>query len=626
MAEIDQQYLQSEAMDRLLIGVNKPTRYIGGEWNSIVKDLEEVELTVALAFPDLYEVGMSHLGLKILYHLINSRQELVAERVYAPAADMEREMRERGIPLFSLESRRPVGDFDLLGFTLQYELSYSNLLNMLKLAGIPLYASERGMEQPLIIAGGPNAFNPEPLADFIDLFVIGEAEELLEEFFDCYLSWKRAGEREKKGLLEELSSIKGLYIPTHYDVKYSQDGVPLPQPAGHGKKDGIKKRVVAHLDQAFYPEKMILPYMEIIHDRVILEIARGCTRGCRFCQAGVLYRPVRERSPDRLQELAALLLSSTGYDELSLASLSTSDYSRIGELTNSLVDTLTPKGVSISLPSLRLDSFSISLAERVQQVRKSGLTFAPEAGTEALREVINKNINEEDLLSAVKSAFQQGWKRLKLYFMIGLPTESREDLDGILELTKKVRQAGRKAGTSPSIAVSVSNFIPKPHTALQWVPFTAPERLQEKVDYLKGGFRKQKRVNFNWHDIRMSLLEAAFSRGDRRLAPVLERAVEKGCRFDGWSEHFDFKSWQQAFSDCGLSMEDFACRQPSLEEELPWDHIDSGVSKSFLRREYRRAQNREPTPDCREKECTGCGLTRLLGSSSALCGVDQQWD
>lgn len=587
-----------------LIRVKKPTRYTGEEYNITKKDWESVDLKIGLIYPDIYEVGMSHLGLKILYHLLNSQDDILAERIYAPWPDMERELREGGMPLFSLESKRRARDFDILGFTLQYELSYTNLLNILDLSQIPLYAQDRDKTYPLIMAGGPNAFNPEPLSPFIDLFVIGEGEEVILEIFQVYRTWKREG-GGREDLLKELGERKGIYVPSLYAVE--EDRRPSLS------KNSIQKRLVEDLDGAFYPRRFIVPYMDIVHDRVMLEIARGCGRGCRFCQAGILYRPVRERSPERLQEMAHSLLSSTGYDEISLTSLSSSDYSQIKKLSTSLMDTFSPLKVGISLPSMRLDSFSISLAHQVLRVRKTGLTFAPEAGTQRLRQVINKGIQEEDLKQSVSSAFSLGWKSLKLYFMIGLPTEVEEDIEAIARLAQEVYSIGkREARGGVRLTVSIANFVPKAHTPFQWVPFLPIEELDRRLSYVKDRIHSLKgRIALNWHDPGMSLVEAILARGDRRLAPILAQIQREGGRFHGWSEHFQLSHWQKVFRAHGMDMEEQITREIPLHGDLPWDFIASGVSREFLEGEYRRALEQEVTPDCREV-CQGCGVSKYL--------------
>lgn len=593
---------------RILPKVLKPARYLGNEWNAEHKDWDKAKVTMAFAFPDVYEVGMSHLGTRILYHLVNDLQDCLLERVFAPWVDMEAELRKHKIPLFSLESYTPLSEFDILGFTLQYELSFSNVLNMLDLAGIPLRSTERGDSLPLVIAGGPCAYNPEPLADFIDAFLIGESEEQLPEFLELVKQGKIEG-WTKQELLERAVHIGGVYVPSLYTVDYQPDGriaaIHLNKP---GIPEKIKKRVVKDLDKAFFPQKVIVPYMEIVHDRVMLEVLRGCSRGCRFCQAGILYRPVRERKPETLLKQAKELLGATGYNEISLTSLSTGDYTCVQPVVKSLVEGYQAQGVGVSLPSLRVDSFDVGLAEEVQKVRKTGLTFAPEAGTQRLRDVINKNVSEQDLLKTTGAAFSKGWSSVKLYFMIGLPTEEQADLDGIADLAKKVADAGSKAGRrNVSITVSTSSFVPKPHTPFQWEPQEQMASLQAKQVYLKGKL-KDRRIKYNYHDAQTSFLEAVFAKGDRRLGKVLELAHAKGCKFDGWSEHFKYTSWLEALAETGLDPHFYANRAIEYDEPLPWDHIDSGVSKKFLIQEHHKAVKGTTTKDCRFTDCYACGV------------------
>jgi radical SAM family uncharacterized protein len=596
-------------VDEILLKVSKPVRYVGNEVNAVHKNHQDVDVSFAFAFPDVYEIGMSHLGMKILYHLLNDGDDVVCERVFAPWVDMEKMMREHKIPLFSLESVTPLTDFDIIGFTLQYEMSYTNILNMLDLAGIPLKQSERGNEHPLIIAGGPCAFNPEPLADYIDVFFMGDGEESICEIVDMVKEWKKGGKRggangDRTELLLALSAIPGAYVPSFYDVTYNEDGtIKGLEPKFEGVPKKICKRVVKDLDNVYYPRNMIVPFMQVVHDRIPLEVARGCCRGCRFCQAGIIYRPVRERSADLLQSLAESLIKNTGYEELSLTSLSTSDYSEIKQLITALMNKYAGKELAISLPSLRADSFSIDLAMQVQRVRKTGLTLAPEAGTQRLRDVINKGITEEDILQSVEAVVSAGWNLVKLYFMIGLPTETYEDIQGIIDIAKKVAQIDKRL----NVTVSVSTFVPKPHTPFQWFGQDTLEQIEEKQDYLRSNLR-HRRIKLNLHDPRLSMLEAVFSRGDRRLGRVLERALELGCKFDGWSEHFSFAMWMQAFSDCGIDPGFYSARIRDVNEVLPWEHIDSGVTREFLQREREKALAGETTEDCRSGICSDCGI------------------
>lgn len=611
-------------IEDILPMVSKPTRYMGNELNMIKKDLNQVKLKFALAFPDVYEVAMSHLGIKILYHLLNEREDTAAERVYAPWVDMEEKMREHNLPLFTLENRAKVADFDILGFTLQYEMSYTNILNMLDLAGIPLRSKDRGEEFPLVIVGGPCAFNPEPLAPFVDVVLLGEAEAAIGELVDQYLVWKDSG-ASKKDLLKSLSQIEGLYIPSFYEIDYNDDGEVVKFEAKNDAPEILKKRVIQNLDESYYPEKLILPYMEIVHDRVTLEVARGCTRGCRFCQAGMIYRPVRERSHERIKDLAKKLIESTGYEEISLSSLSTSDYSKIEDLAKELLEEYKDQRVSVALPSMRVDSFSVDLAKELQAVRKTGLTFAPEAGTQRLRDVINKGIDEEDLLKTTEAAFKEGWRRVKLYFMMGLPTETLEDIRGIADLAKKVAEMGDEIRRNSDnkrrvkVGVSVSTFVPKPHTPFQWSKFNTLEEIKEKQQLLRNELRG-KDLSFTWTDPYLSTMEAVFARGDRRAAEVMQRAWELGAKFDGWSEHFDYQRWKQAFEESGYNLEEYVYRNFNLEGRLPWDHLEVGVDKGYLRKEYQKAIDVELTPDCRFNNCTGCGILKNLDARISLIG------
>lgn len=563
---------------------------------------------------------MSHLGLQILYGLVNEQPEYSMERVFAPWSDMEEQLRTREIPLFSLESMTPLADFDCIGFTLQYEMSYTNILNMLDLGRIPLLARERGDEYPVIMAGGPCAFNPEPLADFFDFFVIGEGEEVILEIYQIIAQHRslRQGKQEKAVLFKELAQVQGVYVPSFYEAQYDQTGkftgVKLTE---SGTAPRVVKRVVKDLDRAYFPLKPIVPYLEVVHDRMMLEVLRGCTRGCRFCQAGVLYRPVRERSKELLVEQAEQLSKNTGHNEISLTSLSTSDYSCVEPLLKEVLNRFAGKNIGVSLPSLRVDSFSVNLAKEVQRVRKTGLTFAPEAGTQRLRDVINKNVTEENMLQVTEAVFREGWTQLKLYFMLGLPTETFADLDGIAELAAKVLRRGREilrergSKQAPSVTVSVSSFVPKPHTPFQWEAQDSIETLQEKQKYLRTKI-KEKRIVYHYHEAELSFLEAVFAKGDRRLGAVLIEAWRRGCRFDGWSEHFRYDLWMEAFREVGIIPEQIANVPLDPESPLPWDHLDSGVQKQFLLREREKAYEVATTGDCRFASCSVCGICQDL--------------
>ena len=592
----------------LLDIVEKPGRYTGKEFNEIIKKEDTSTIKIALAFPDLYEIGMSYLGFKILYEIINKREDAFAERVFSPAVDMEKLMRERQVPAFSLETYRPLKSFDIVGFTIQHELCYSNILNLIDLGQIPLRSEERKEDYPLIIAGGPGTFNAEPLSAFIDLFVIGEGEEIIDEIIEVYREWK-GKKQSKTKLLEELANLEGIYVPSFYEVTYFEDGrIKSVAPKKGTYHSVIKKRIISNFDQAPYPLLPIVPNIDVVHDRITLEIFRGCTQGCRFCQAGMIYRPVREKSVDTLVELAEKILPHTGYEEISLSSLSSSDYSEIERLITRLVDRFEEKGVGVSLPSLRIDSFSVALAQQVQRVRKTGLTLAPEVGTQRLRDVINKNVEEEDLYSSIKAALERGWRKIKLYFMVGLPTETEEDVEGIARLVSKVDHMGRETtGRKININISVSAFVPKPHTPFQWEAQEEREVLSKKMRYLKNRLN-WRNISFSYPDINRIYLEAVFARGDRRLGEVLERAHYLGCKFDSWREHFNFETWQQAFSESGLCMEFYANRARQEEEILPWDHISCGVKKEYLLKEKERALRGETTPDCRFENCAECGV------------------
>jgi radical SAM family uncharacterized protein len=606
-------------LEQLLGAVTKPGRYLGNELNSVHKDHTGL-VTVALAFPDVYDVAMSHFGLQILYHVVNQRADAVAERVYAPWIDFEAELRKAGYPLFALESRRPIREFDLLGFTLQYELSYSNLLNMLDLAGIPLLARERGEDMPLVMVGGPCAFNPEPLADFLDLVVLGEGEEVLLELIDVYKDCKEQG-ASRRETLQALSRIPGVYVPAFYQVRYHPDGTIAAVEPTAGNPPQIQKRVLGELRPEYYPVKPIVPFVQTVQDRLVLEVFRGCSRGCRFCQAGMIYRPVRERTKDELLELAGEALQNSGYDEVSLMSLSTLDYSDIAELIGDLMERANCEGVKVSLPSLRADSFSVELAKQVQQNKRSGLTLAPEAGSQRLRDVINKQVTEEDLLMAVAGAQASGWEAVKLYFMIGLPTETKEDLEALFELSRKAVYAYQHVGGQGRpirVTASASSFVPKSWTPFQWEPQDSIYQLVQKQQFLRGLFRRERRISFKYHEAEVSFLEAVLARGDRRLGQVLLRAHRLGCRFDGWSEHFSWERWMQAFADAEIDPTFYANRRRGEHEILPWDHLSPGVDKDYLWQEYQTAVGRSITPDCRFAACSVCGVCMNLPVKTVL--------
>ena len=607
MVKLEQEMLQA---------VEKPARYTGGEWNTQPKDSAAVLCRIALAMADVYEVGMSNLGLKILYEILNRRDDVAAERVYAPWLDMEEEMRRRGIPLFSLETFQEVSSFDILGFSLQYELLITNTLNMLDLAGIPLHAAERAEAHPFVIGGGPCVYNTEPIADFFDFFVLGDGEEIVAEVCDALIAWKKAGRPDgRRGFLRRAARIPGVYVPSFYAPEYDAAGMFTGlRVLDEAASPQIYRRVAKDLDATPFLEKPVVPYLGIVHDRLMLELFRGCTRGCRFCQAGMAYRPVRERRPETLKSLARTLFDSTGYNEMSLTSLSSADYSCLSPLVDALLADTEGERVSFSLPSLRIDSFSVDIAERLQQVRKSGLTFAPEAGTQRLRDVINKNVTEDDLLHSVRTAFEQGWKAVKLYFMMGLPTETDEDIVGIAELAQKVVDCYKevKGKRGVKVTVSVSCFVPKAYTPFQWFAQVPQEEFERRQRLLKESIR-DRAIVFHYHDARASVLEGALSRGDRRLSAVIETAWRNGAKFDGWTDQFKDEVWKDAFCRCGVAPEFYSRRTRDLDEPLPWAHTSPGVSEDFLRREWRRAEEAALTHDCRRETCTGCGVCPKLG-------------
>ncbi len=588
----------NDKLDKILPLVEKPGRYIGGEHNSVIKDDNEIIIRFGFAFPDTYEIGMSYTGLQIVYKILNDIETVQCERVFAPALDMEAIMRREGLPLFTLETKRPLKELDLLGFTLQYELSYTNVLNMLDLSGIPIRSKDRTFEHPFIVGGGPCVFNPEPVAEFFDFFLLGDGEESLEMLCKAYGKWKQAGKKEtdpvsalayRKQFLSTIKSLPGIYVP----------GTEGDQP------EKVKKYIVKNLDKASYPEKPLVPIIEIVHDRAVMEIFRGCTRGCRFCQAGMIYRPVRERSKETNMRLIKEQLASTGHEELSLLSLSTGDYSQFAEMADELLTLGRDENIAISLPSLRLDGFSFQVLEEIQGYKKTGLTFAPEAGTQRLRDVINKNITHEDIISTMTQAIEYGWTGAKLYFMIGLPTETYEDLDGIVNVAEEIMKLA--VGRRFRLTVSVSNFVPKPHTPFQWEAQDLPETFREKNMYLKDKLRKIKGVQFNYHDSGTAEIEAVLARGDRKLWRAIYRAFELGCKFDGWREHFNYDKWRAAFADVEIDPRYYTSGEVCKGRELPWSHIDSGVSEEYLELERKRALKGITTQDCR-LGCTNCGL------------------
>lgn len=607
-----------ENIDRILKKVEKPIRYTGGELNSCIKNLDDIDCRIAFCFPDVYEIGMSHLGLKILYDLYNRRSDVYCERVFAPWVDMEKLMRKENIKLFSLETKTPLCEFEFVAFTLQYEMSYTNILNMLDLGGVKLKSKDRKDGDPFVFAGGPCAYNSEPIVDFFDFIIMGEGEEVNLEVVDCYLKWKKE-KKTRDEFLEMIAEIEGIYVPKFYDAVYNDDGTfkELVRNNEHAKFK-IKKRIIKDMDSLTYPEKWIVPYLNVVHDRVMLEMFRGCIRGCRFCQAGYIYRPVREKSKERLEKLAENLIRNTGYEEISLTSLSTSDYRDFFPLAENLIEKFKPQNVNLSLPSLRLDSISLKLLDRISQVRKSGLTFAPEAGTQRLRNVINKGLTEENIMNACNLAFRSGWNTIKLYFMIGLPTETYEDLDGIVNLANKVvdlyysiPKEERTRGLS--VTVSASTFVPKPFTAFQWSGQNNIEEIKEKQDYLKKHLTNRA-VKFNWHEPEISVIEAILAKGDRRLNDVIYHAWEMGAKFDSWGEFFDYNRWIKAFEDLNIDYKYYSERNINLDENLPWDHIDIFVTKEFLKKEYKRALEEKVTLNCRTN-CAGCG------AAVAGCGV-----
>ncbi len=607
-----------QLIEQLLDRVEKPARYLGNEWNAVHKADPDL-IRVALAFPDVYEVAMSHLGLQILYHMVNKRSDAVAERVFAPWVDMEQEMRQADLPLFTLESWQAVRESDLIGFTLQYEMSYSNLLNMLDLAGIPLLSAERGEHDPLVMAGGPCAYNPEPLADFLDFIVLGEGEEAILDVLDVYAKCRRE-QATRRETLAALAAVPGVYVPADYQISYHDRGTVAAVTPVSGQPT-VQKRVLSQLNPEYYPDKPVVPYLGVVHDRLMLEIFRGCTRGCRFCQAGMIYRPVRERTREELLDLTRTALKNSGYDEVSLMSLSTMDYSDLSSLLDSLLEQTSCQQIKVSLPSLRADSFSVELAGKVQRNRRSGLTLAPEAGSQRLRDVINKQVTEQDLLTAVAGAQHSGWQGVKLYFMIGLPTETDADLEGIYELARKAAYAHKYVGQPGHplrVTVSVASFVPKAWTPFQWEPQDSQYELERKQQLLRQLFSRDRRLKLNYHDADVSFLEAIFARGDRRLGAVLLKAHQLGCKFDGWSEFFSYPLWMQAFAQAEIDPTFYANRQREQNEVLPWSHLSPGVSAQWLWQERMRAFTAAITSDCRWDRCPTCGACQQLPAVTRL--------
>lgn len=603
--------------EKVLNLVQKPARYCGGELNSIVKKKEDISVRFAFCFPDLYEVGMSHLGMKILYSLLNKDLEVWCERVFAPDTDMGKILRENGYPLFALESRDSVGDFDMIGFTLQYELSYTGILNMLDLAGIPVRAEDRTELKNLVVAGGPCSCNPEPIADFIDLFMPGEGEEVLPEVVNLYKTAKKEG-WSKKQYLCEAAKIPGVYVPSLIDVIYNEDGTVKEFVAKETATLPITKRIIKDLDGVFYPDKFVVPFIDIVHDRSQLELMRGCIRGCRFCQAGFIYRPVREKHFGTLCKDAHNLCDSTGYEELSLTSLSTSDYGELEPLLDDLLEWTPKEHVNLAVPSLRVDNFSESLLQKISKVRKSGLTFAPEAGTQRMRDVINKNVTEEEIMATAKTAFEGGYTAVKLYFMIGLPTETDDDVRGIVETAQRVvnlfyELPNKPKGKGVQVTCSVASFVPKPFTPFQFEPQDSREELHRKQEVMRSAVHSRK-INLDWHDAETSYLEAVLARGDRKIGKVIETAWRKGCNLDSWDEHFKFDVWMESFAECGIKPEFYANRTRSYDEVMPWDIFDYAVTKKFIINENKKAHESVTTPNCRLK-CSGCGANCLKGGA-----------
>ena len=602
-------------VEKILQYVQKPARYVGGELNSVIKDPDEVDIRYAFCFPDIYEIGMSHLGMKILYGLVNDREDSWCERVFAPDVDMEEQMRKNNVPLFALESGDYIKDFDIIGFTLMYELCYTNVLNMLDLAGIPLYSKDRTELAPIICVGGPCACNPEPIADFVDIVFLGDGEDSTNAVLDLLKECKKKGATKQEFLLKA-KDITGVYVPSFYNDSYNADGTLKELVPINGAPEKVKKSVVSDMNKCYYPKEFVVPFISIVHDRAVEEIFRGCIRGCRFCQAGFIYRPIREKSVETINAQSKALIDSTGYDELSLCSLSTSDHSQVNEMLTSLIDWTVKDKINLSLPSLRVDNFSDELVDKLNKVRKSGLTFAPEAGTQRLRDVINKNVTQEEVINTCTKAFDNGWTTVKLYFMMGLPTETMEDIEGIANLGMDVLHAfynnpNRQKGTGLQVNISCSSFIPKPFTPFQWEPEDTMESLKAKQKHLLESI-PSKKIKVSYHETPTSLLEGVLARGDRRLSAVIYSAFKDGCKFDSWDEHFKFASWMKAFEENNLDPYFYTQRKRDFSEVLPWDHLDYGISRKFLEKENLKAHENKTTPHCRIK-CAGCGANRLNG-------------